>query len=167
MTGRPLVIKSPTHTGRIGLLAEAFPEARFIHMTRDPRALYPSTVRLWRSLNEIQGLQSPDNEQDSQYVIDCFCRMYTAFERDREKIEPHRLIDVRYEDLTSEPIKTMESIYQTLHLSDFDSVRPEIKNWAENEHKDYQTNQHQLSKSEEEMLIEAWHNYFTKYGYLH
>ena len=33
---RPLVLKSPAHTGRVRLLLEAFPEARFIHIHRNP-----------------------------------------------------------------------------------------------------------------------------------
>ncbi|TWU00840.1 sulfotransferase family protein [Stieleria varia] len=166
VTGRPLVIKSPTHTGRIGVLAKAFPDARFIHMTRDPRALYPSTCRLWRSLNEIQGLQKPDHSGESEYVVECLARMYRAFERDRKEIEPHRLIDVRYEDLTANPVQTMQTIYETLHLSDFDFVRNEIETWAQNEHQDYRTNEHHLSPLDEAMLKEAWKEYFENYGYL-
>lgn len=165
-TGRPLVIKSPTHTGRIGVLAKAFPEARFIHMTRDPRSLYPSTCRLWRSLNEIQALQVPSEDDQSEYVIECFNRMYAAFERDRKTIEPHRLIDIRYEDLISDPVTTMATIYQSLHLSDFASVREEIESWAQNEHRSYQTNRHQLSESEESKLLSEWKVYFQNYGYL-
>ncbi len=34
---------SPPHTGRIRLLAEMFPQAKFIHLVRDPYSLFPST----------------------------------------------------------------------------------------------------------------------------
>ena len=33
-TGRRVLLKSPPHTGRLGVLAEMFPGARFIHLTR-------------------------------------------------------------------------------------------------------------------------------------
>ena len=52
-----LILKSPTHTSRIGTLAEMFPKARFLHIVRDPRSVYPSTMKLWRVLDEAQGLQ--------------------------------------------------------------------------------------------------------------
>ena len=165
VTGRPLVIKSPTHTGRIGVLAKAFPDARFIHMTRDPRALFPSTCRLWRSLNEIQGLQSPSDDDQSEYVIECFSRMYDAFEKHRQGIDPQRLITIRYEDLTKDPVGTMESIYESLHLSDFEFVRPEIESWAEKEHRSYQTNRHRLSEQQESRLLAEWKDYFRLYHY--
>ncbi|TWU42063.1 Sulfotransferase domain protein [Novipirellula artificiosorum] len=164
-TGRPLVIKSPTHTGRIAHLAREFPEAKFIHMTRDPRSLFPSTCRLWKSLDEVQGLQKPHHEQIEPYVIECFERMYDAFHCQRESIAPDRLIDLRYEDLVASPVKSLRTIYETLHLSDFDSVEPTIRQWVETEHKEYQTNQHQLDPAADELIRSRWATYFQRYGY--
>ncbi|MCA9268656.1 MAG: sulfotransferase, partial [Planctomycetales bacterium] len=40
-TGRQVLLKSPPHTGRVATLAAMFPGAKFIHITRDPYALYP------------------------------------------------------------------------------------------------------------------------------
>src|SRR5438445_614229 len=34
--GRPLLMKSPPHTARIRLLLELFPDARFVHVYREP-----------------------------------------------------------------------------------------------------------------------------------
>ncbi|MGB7324991.1 MAG: sulfotransferase [Rubripirellula sp.] len=164
-TGRPLIIKSPTHTGRVAQLAREFPDAKFIHITRDPRALFPSTVRLWKGLDDVQALQHPSEDELPQYVIACFRRMYASFHRDRDAIPAGRLIDIRYEDLIADPTKTLENIYQTLHLSDFDAVRPDIENWVETEHRGYQTNQHQLDSEIETLIRQDWAEYFDRYGY--
>ncbi|WP_233148581.1 sulfotransferase family protein [Rhodopirellula sp. MGV] len=176
VTGRPLVIKSPTHTGRIAELAKAFPDARFIHVTRDPRSLFPSTCRLWHSLADVQGLQVPrpykpveDAETttpEKQYVIDCFRRMYAAFLRDRSKIDPSRIVELKYEDLIADPVESLHSIYQRLRLSDFESVRPTIEKWAESEHRSYKVNRHQLSDHDETLIREQWRDYFDAYGYV-
>ena len=56
---RRIVLKSPTHTARVRTILEVFPDAKFIHIVRDPLALFPSTVRLWKSLSEVQGFQIP------------------------------------------------------------------------------------------------------------
>lgn len=164
-TGRPLVVKSPTHTGRIEWLAREFPDAKFIHITRDPRALFPSTCRLWRGLDDVQALQLPKHEQLEPYVVKCFQRMYEAFHAGRDKVGSHRLIDIRYEDLVKDPSATMKRIYETLRLSDFETVQPAIEQWVESEHQDYKTNQHQLDESTESMLRSAWQDYFERYGY--
>ncbi len=186
VTGRPLVIKSPTHTGRIAALAKEFPDARFIHVTRDPRALFPSTCRLWAGLAEAQGMQvarRPDDDgastnpsdpcdadnqplsADKQYVVDCLRRMYDAFLRDRPTLDPNRIIDIRYEDLVADPVTVLETIYRSLRLSDFDSVRPVIESWAASEHRSYQTNRHELSRQDEATIRSAWKHYFETYGY--
>ncbi len=165
VTGRPLIIKSPTHTGRIAWLAREFPDAKFVHITRDPRELFPSTCRLWRGLDEVQALQKANHNQIESYVITCLERMYAAFNQQREEIEPGRLIDVRYEDLVGDPLGTLRRIYETLRLSDFDSVQPAIEAWVESEHRDYQPNQHQLPPEKEAMIRSAWRGYFERYGY--
>ncbi|MAI30894.1 MAG: sulfotransferase [Rubripirellula sp.] len=164
-TGRPLIIKSPTHTGRIGSLASEFPEAKFIHITRDPRALFPSTCRLWRGLDEVQALQKPTHDLHEDYVIECLRRMYKAFHEQRKSIDSARIIDVRFEDLTNNPVETLRSIYKTLRLSDFESVEETIRAWADSEHKTYQRNQHQLPSEQEALILNEWQDYFERYGY--
>src|SRR5437667_340199 len=43
---RPLVLKSPGHTCRIRLLLELFPNARFVHIHRNPYDVFQSTQHL-------------------------------------------------------------------------------------------------------------------------
>lgn len=164
-TGRPLVVKSPTHTGRIATLAAAFPGAKFIHISRDPRALFPSTKRLWKSLEEGQALGSTQEPHLDQYVIECLQRMYAAYDRDRSKIEPSHLIEVRYEDLIAAPVQQLEAIYAKLRLGDFESVREPLTQWAETQHREYKTNQHRLPEEDEQLIREQWRSYFERYGY--
>ncbi|MFM8706761.1 MAG: sulfotransferase family protein, partial [Planctomycetia bacterium] len=64
------VLKSPPHTARVGVLAEMFPEARFLHIVRDPFAVFGSTMRLWKSLDEGQGLQVTRGEHLEGYVFE-------------------------------------------------------------------------------------------------
>src|SRR5207249_4401986 len=52
-----LILKDPPHTSRIRVLLELFPEARFVHIIRDPCVVFPSTVNLWKSLYRTHGLQ--------------------------------------------------------------------------------------------------------------
>jgi LPS sulfotransferase NodH len=165
VTGRPLIVKSPTHTGRIGQLAREFPDAKFIHITRDPRALFPSTCRLWQGLDDVQALQSPNNEGIEDYVVQCLRRMYSAHHAQRKTFDPHRVIDVRYEDLIRDPVGTLRQIYETLHLTDFDSAQAAIEDWAQNEHRSYQTNQHSLSPEHEALIKNEWQEYFERYDY--
>ncbi len=166
-TQRPLIVKSPTHTGRVATLARTFPGAKFIHISRDPRALFPSTVRLWKSLDQVQGLQDPvaDDAAVETHVIRCMQVMYDAFHRQRDQIAADHLIDIRYEDLVSDPVGQIERIYRQLHLGGFDPVRETLQQWAETEHRDYRTNQHSLPAEQEQRIRREWADYFDRYGY--
>ncbi len=95
------------------------------------------------------------------YVTACYQRMYAAFERDRQSIEPHRLIDVRYEDLKANPVECLREIYETLHLSDFETVRPSIEQWVEAEHR-ASTNRIDINVAlnKKHLIRNEWHDYF-------
>ena len=120
---RRVILKSPTHTGRVALLARIFPGAQFIHISRDPFALFPSTCRLWKSLDAVQGCQIPHNKHLHEYVYDCLLKMYDGFEKQRDALEPGQIVDVRYEDLVADPLGVLETIYERLRLGDFQHVR--------------------------------------------
>ena len=78
-----IVLKSPQHLGRVGVLLEAFPDARFVHIVRDPHAVFPSTVKLWKALFEIHALQTPRFEGLEEHVLSQLRAPLRRFERDR------------------------------------------------------------------------------------
>lgn len=165
-TQRRLVLKSPTHTGRVGVLANYFAGAKFIHITRDPRALYPSTRRLWSSLDAVQGLQRPPAETDPEYVLTCFERMYASFHAERDGLPPEQIVDIRYEDLVADPVETLREVYRALELDDFAPVEAPLSEWIEENHRGYQPNEHRLPAEDEALIKRRWADYFTRYGYL-
>jgi hypothetical protein len=163
-TPRRIILKSPTHTARVGILAELFPGARFIHLVRDPMSLFPSTVRLWKSMYETQALQLATNARLEEYVFDTFHRMYQSFERQRTTLAPNQICDVKYEELTRDPLAVMESLYQGLDLGDFEPARAKVQEYV-SRNANYQRNRHRLDRSLEEEIILRWRPYFLKYGY--
>ncbi|MDZ4851831.1 MAG: sulfotransferase [Pirellulaceae bacterium] len=164
-TGKPLIIKSPPHTGRLGILADMYPEAKFIHMVRDPRKLYPSTKKMWRALADVQSLQSTDDEERlHRYVIDCLHRMYDSFEIDRQRLPSDRIIDVHYEELVEHPIETIKSIYEQLNLGDSQPIVTKLTD-RQGKDDDYQPNQHLSNDELERVIQQDWSDYSRRYGY--
>ena len=163
---RRIVLKSPTHTARVRTLLEVFPGARFVHIVRDPMVLFPSTVRLWKSLGDVQGLQVPSENTAwiERHVLDTFVRMYERFEQDRELVPAGRLVDVRYEDLVAEPVGRMRAIYEQLGLGDFCDVEPALKAHAMKT-RDYRTNKYALPAEAADRVRGRWAPYFQRYGY--
>jgi len=121
-TDKRVLLKSPPHTGRIAFLSRLFPGAKFIHIVRDPYALFPSTVRLWKSLDEVQFLQMPRGKGLEEYVYECLTRMYRGFEKQRPEIDPKNICDLRYEALVQNPVVEVRRVYQELGLDDFETI---------------------------------------------
>ncbi len=163
---RRIVLKSPPHTARIRTILEVFPDARFVHIVRDPLVLFPSTVRLWKSLSQVQGLQVPQNNDAriETEVLQTLRKMYKSFEQDRALVPAGRLLDVRYEELVQDPKGQMERIYDQLQLGQFARIEPALDRYVA-QMRDYRTNQYTLPPEVAERVQQEWKPYFERYGY--
>lgn len=159
-----LILKSPTHTARIGLLAQMFPRAKFLHIVRDPLAVYPSTLRLWRVLDEAQSLQIPHHRNLDAYVLEAFQKMYRAFEQGRDQLSPNQIYDIRYEELVADPARELRQAYEALDLGDFDAVAPRLTEFV-GAKREYRTNRYELSPEVQNEVLSHWGDYASKYGY--
>ena len=159
-----VLLKSPPHTGRIATLARLFPGAKFIHIVRNPYALFPSTMRLWQSLDEVQGLQLPRGAGLEDYVFNCLTRMYRGYEGQRQQLPAEAVVDLRYEDLIADPVGEVEKLYDRLQLGDFSLVRDKIAAFV-GQQKDYQPNKHEMEEGLKARIRERWAGYFERYGY--
>jgi hypothetical protein len=162
--GRRMVLKSPPHTARVRTLLEAFPEARFVHIVRHPFAIFPSTVKLWKALYEVHGLQVPRYEGLEERIYENFSRMYEAFERDRQWIDPARIREVRYEDLASDPVGEVRAIYEHLGLGAFDDMLPALRRHLEGV-AGYRADRYRLDPELKAEIARRWRPYFERYGY--
>lgn len=161
---KPIILKSPTHTGRIGFLAEMYPDAKFIHISRNPMEVFASTERLWQTMDEVQSFQHPKNPKYRQYIFECFDRMYGGYFRDADKLSSDRLIETRYEDVVADPVGELAKIYAQLGLGDFEQVRPQMEE-ATAESRKFVRNQHQMEEELASEIYRRWKPYFDRYGY--
>jgi len=159
-----IVLKSPPHTCRVKTLLEIFPNARFVHIVRDPYVVFASTVNLWKRLYRYQGLQVPRFEGLEEHVFQTFRRMYEVFEQERSLLAPSRFSEVRYEDLAADPIGQMRRIYEELELGEFDKVLPALEKYVEG-HADYRTNRYDIPAGTRSAIARRWGDFIRKYGY--
>ena len=126
---RPLVLKSPPHTARIRLLLDLFPDARFVHIHRDPYDVFGSTRHLVRAVQLVFRLQECPPPDGDDTVLGIYNEMYDAFFEERGLIPVGRSCEVGYEDLEREPLTVVGSIYEALGLTGFDELRPGLEGY--------------------------------------
>ena len=164
-TGKRLVFKSPHNTGRIKLLHQMYPDARFIHVTRDPYTFFPSTLRMHRAFDFSQSLQKPPkNDGLEEQVLACGKQMYDSYLDYRSELPASQLVDVRYDELVSDPIGTMSRIYSQLELGDVEPALDGFQKYL-GPRKNYVTNRHQLPSYWQDRIRSEWSRYFEAFGY--
>jgi hypothetical protein len=162
--GRRLILKSPPHTCRIPILLELFPEARFVHLVRDPYVVYPSTLHLWRSLYTAHGLEPPAWQVLPERILRTFVHVYDRLEEGKRLLAPGRFHELRYEELVRDPVEQLEAMYQALGLDDFAAVRPHVEAYLP-QVRAYKTNRYVLTAAESRAITARWGDVIQRYGY--
>jgi len=162
---RPLLLKSPPHTARIKLLLAMFPDARFVHIYRDPYAVFRSTQRQTRVSLRTMGLQHLDEKYIDELVIRRFTIMYDAFFEERSSIPEGRLHELSFEDLEKDPVGQVKRIYDALDVPGFDAMRPSLQRYVDS-NATYRKNAYSdLSPSLRQDVGRAWRRNFEAWGY--
>ncbi len=159
-----IVLKSPTHSFRIKLLSEMFPDARFVYIRRDPYTVYKSTLHLWMTLLNQQGLHKVDPNIVESHVRETYTELLDAVEKDRASISSNRFCEISYEELVAAPTRTMEHVYESVELDGFECVRNQLEAF-ERENRGYKTNKFDLKADEIIELNRLWGPYITRQGY--
>lgn len=162
--GKRLLFKSPPHMGRIKLLSQMYPEAHFVHIVRNPYSVYLSAKKLWKDSFAYVHLQEPSEQLVQDTILSWYEKLFELFERDKHFLSSTAIVEVKYEDLDSDPIKTVAFIYEKLELDNFDLVSGRLKRYVESL-ANYRKNTYQLSGQEKELVASRWRRTFEKYGY--
>jgi hypothetical protein len=162
--GKRLILKSPPHSCRIKHLLELFPDARFVHIVRDPYVVFPSTVNLWKSLYRSHGLQRPTFRGLDEHVFETFSHMYRKIDEGKALLAPGRLYELRYEDLIRDPVGQMKALYEHLDLGSFEILRPHLIAYLATI-AGYETNRYQLSPETRAEITRRWGDVIRQYGY--
>jgi hypothetical protein len=130
--GRPLVLKSPGHTCRLKMLLDVFPDAKFVHIHRNPYEVFQSArhtlkkILPWWTMQRSILLDDLDDRTIRQ-----FKEVYDVFFEERGLIPKGRFHEVKFEDLEADPLGQLRGIYQALDLPEFEAAEPALRRYVE------------------------------------
>jgi len=129
--GKRLVIKNCADSARIKPLLELFPNAKFIHIYRNPYNIFRSTQHLYRVVLERAQLQEIDQRELENWVLQFYTQLMQKLLADKALIPAGNLVEVRYEDLDKEPLAQLRKIYETLSLPGFAEAEPAFRTYLD------------------------------------
>ena len=163
--GRPLVLKSPGHTCRIRLLLDLFPQAKFVHIHRNPYDVFRSTQHMVRTVTPWWALQRPDYSNLEGHTLRQYREVYDAFFEERGLIPKGHFHEIGYEAIEADPIGQVRGIYEALGLPDFREAEPGLRRYVESL-SGYQKNTlPELSPDLRVRIAGEWRRCFDEWGY--
>ncbi len=151
LTGKQIVSKNPSHTMRISLLAEMFPGARFIHITRDPMAVVPSSIRMWNIVTADNKLKSGWKQASASDVSTVLKTFLEYVSRESSQLGRHQFAELQFEKLDKNPLAELKRIYAELNLPFTESFQSEVLRFT-SALKNYQKNSYTLSDEDREII---------------
>jgi hypothetical protein len=162
--GKQLVLKNPANTGRIAFILEMFPDAKIIHIHRSPYEVYCSTIHLHKQVRKITSLQDSNQIDDGQLVIDIYEKIMSRFLNDRQLIPEKNFLEIRYENLESNPIEEIQRIYEKFSFPDFDLAKDKIAKYLADK-QEYRKNHFDISLREIRAINERLDFSFQEFNY--
>ena len=162
---KKLVLKNPHNTGRIKVLQEMYPNAKFIFIHRNPYDVFRSTITLYERAVKTQFLQEFSEEELNELVLYCYEKMMSKYLENRNLIPANNLIEVGYDELIDHPIDELERIYNQLSLGEFQRAKPKLSLYLKTL-KAYKVNPKvQLDEGIKEQIKKRWDFAFKEWGY--
>lgn len=162
---RPLVLKSPAHMGRIRLLLEIFPDAKFVHIHRDPFAVFKSSLYASRAVTRVWSLQRYEPPDLEGIILRQHREVCEAFFEERRLIPPERFHELGYDELTRDPIAALRRTYERLDLPAFAVAEPRVREYIASL-ADYRRNQFaDLRPQQRARVARELRRCFDEWGY--
>ena len=163
--GKQLVIKNCADSARIKPLLELFPNAKFIHIYRNPYNIFRSTQHLYRVVMERAQLQEIDQSEHENWVLRFYSQLMQKLLADKALIPAGNLVEVKYEDLDKEPMAQLRKIYETLSLPGFAEAEPAFRAYLDSISGYQKLSHKQLEDSVITKINQNWQFAFDALGY--
>ena len=162
---RSLLLKSPPHTARIRTILEIFPDARFVHIHRNPYRVFLSQRHFFDTAGWYTYLQRPHLKDLDERILARYKNMFDAYFEDLALIPEGRFCDVKFDDLERNPVAEIEKIYQALSFDNFGSFKPNLQAYVDTL-SGYQKNDfNDLDEATRAKVYRNWKRNFERWNY--
>jgi len=159
-----LLLKNPVYTGRVDHILDMWPDARIIHIYRNPYEVYVSTKHYFKKMLKKLALKPYSTSVIEEIVQESYPRMLDKLYSDTENIASDQFAEVRYEDLVDRPIEELEKLYEQLQIDEWERTKSRTESYL-SQISDYKTNTYSYTHSDLKAVREKWGYFVEKWGY--
>ncbi len=142
-----------------------FPDAKFVHIHRDPYAVFPSFLHTWTTGLPFGRLQRTNQIDWTERVIRQYKEIYDAFFEERSLIPADRFHEICYEDLEKDPVGELRKLYDALQLPAFGQVEPNVRTYVDSLSGYRKNSFPDLAPEVRRRIASEWRRCFEEWGY--
>lgn len=126
--GERWLLKTPAHLWALDCLVKLFPDCSIVITHRNPLECVTSYASMMESM--LIGREF-DRQQFGAVVMEYLARKVEASLRQREHIDPARILDLQFNDFIADGVGTARRIYQHFHLPMSAEVEQRFQHYAD------------------------------------
>ncbi len=162
--GKYFLSKNPPHTARVRMLLEMFPNAKFIHIYRNPVIVFLSTQHFFNTMIPNLQLHGISHRKLDNIILAVYDRMMHAYFEEKELIPEGNLVEVAFEELEKNPLRQIEKIFNNLSIPGFEKSKPNIVSYIDSK-KGYKKNKHTIKQKTLDKILKEWDFAMKEWGY--
>jgi hypothetical protein len=162
--GRRLLIKNPVYTARVAILRKLWPEAKLIHIHRNPYKIFVSMRNFYAQLFRELALGPYQHVDVDNFILAAYRRMMDAYTKESAGLPPHQLVELSFEDFQKAPMTELKRIYATLNLPGFAEAEPRFARYLDSV-REYRKNVYSFPAEAKERVSRHWQTYIERWSY--
>ena len=117
LNGKPTrwLLKDPSHIGHIPQILKEYPNAKFIHIHRDPAESVASFCSLTKNVR-LAFSKKIDTNGIGKTVIDFWNHNLSRGMEDRKLLSSDQIVDIQYSEFVKNPLDHIKNTYQQLNF---------------------------------------------------
>ncbi len=158
------LFKNPFHSYRVETLKEMFPNAKFIHIHRNPLKVIPSTQRMWNIVGPQNLLAGKWQDVSIDNTIEMFNSLYNGMKIQLNKLSAEDFAEIRFEDLENDTINVLKSLYSSLNIKYTESFENDVKGFLDSL-SSYKKNKYTLDDVSIKKICKGCEKFINDYNY--
>jgi hypothetical protein len=148
----------------MAMLREIWPDAKFIHVYRNPYRVFASTRTFYARLLQEFALQRFERAGIDELILEVYPRMMGRLLEDAAALPEAAYAEIRFESFVRNPLGELSRVYQTLGLDGFDAARPRFEAYL-NDVRDHRAARHPLPTKAALLVRQRWAPFIERWGY--
>ena len=146
------------------MLHEAYPNAKWIHIHRNPYTVYRSTLKFFSQLLPTLWFESVSTSFLSDMILDIYKRLYADFDASLKSIPDIQMSEISFEEFEKAPIDHLERLYRELSIPAFEESKPAFEQYVASQ-KSYKKNVYKFPDEMVALVDQHWGEYIKRWGY--